>query len=331
LTGIYRIQLLRDWQISPSRQPKPDAYDYDLDRALRSVVALRTVIPEDAFTAETLGTERGGNGVVIGDDLVLTIGYIITEAEEVWIGLGDGSVIAGHPLGYDQATGFGLVRALGRLGLPALPLGESGNTPLRSRVVVAAGGGLHHALAAWIVSKQEFAGYWEYVLDEAIFTAPAHPLWGGAAVIGPSGDLLGIGSLQVEHRNEAGETGTLNMSVPIDLLKPILHDLVTSGRADRPARAWLGVFATELDENVVVVGVYNRGPAESAGLKAGDVILTVGGERVANLASFFRRVWQLGPAGAEIPLTISRHGEEMRLRVIARDRDTYLRRPKMHS
>jgi S1-C subfamily serine protease len=322
---------LSGWKITPARQPKPADYDFDLERALASAVALRTIVPDDAFTADTLGTDRGGNGVVIGENAILTIGYLITEAEEIWIMLNDDRVVAGHPLAYDQATGFGLVRALGSLDLPSLPLGDSSAAELGSRVVVAAAGGREHSLAARIVAKQEFAGYWEYVLDEAIFIAPAHPFWGGAGLIGPAGDLIGIGSLQVEQRTTTSESGQLNMVVPIDLLKPILDDMLTTGRANRPPKAWLGLFATELEGKVFVVGVYSDAPADQAGLKPGDLIVSVAGDAVASLAGFFRKVWSLGPAGSEVPLVIRRDGETLQMRVTSSDRERFLRKPRMHS
>src|ERR1700704_5395176 len=185
-----------DWKVPPSAQPKPEDYAYDLDHALSSVVGIRSIVPADAFSAETLGTERAGNGVLIRDDgVVLTIGYLITEAEQVWLTFSDGRVAPGHVLGYDQETGFGLMQTLARIDLPALSLGQSSSATIGESVVVAGAGGRHHSVAAHIAARQEFAGYWEYVLDEAIFTAPAHPNWGGTAVIGPKGDLIGIGSL----------------------------------------------------------------------------------------------------------------------------------------
>jgi S1-C subfamily serine protease len=322
---------LSDWQITPARQPKPGEYDFDLERALTSIVGLRTIVPDDAFTAEVLGTERGGHGVVIRDGVVLTIGYLITEADEVWISLADDRVMPGHPIAYDQTTGFGLVRALGALDLPALPLGRSSAAQPGSRVVMAGAGGFRHALAARIVAKQEFAGYWEYVLDEALFTAPAHPYWGGAALIGPGGDLLGIGSLQVERRTASGETGQLNMVVPVDLLKPILDDLLSTGRPARPPRAWLGLFATDLEGKVFVVGVYDGAPAEKAGLKPGDLIQSVAGTPVTSLGGFFRKVWSLGPAGVEVPLVVSREGETIAARITSSDRELFLKKPRMHS
>ena len=307
-----RNDLLSDWKISPTRQPQPSEYDFDVDKALTSIVGLRTIVPDDAFTAEALGTERSGHGVVIRDNVVLTIGYLITEAEEIWISLGGDRVVAGHPLAYDQVTGFGLVQALGELDLPALPLGRSGTAELGSRVVMAGAGGRHHSLAARIVAKQEFAGYWEYVIDEAIFTAPAHPFWGGAALIDAEGKLLGVGSLQVDQRAQTGESGQLNMVVPIDLLKPILGDLLSSGRPNRPPHAWLGLFATDLEGKVFIVGVYSGAPSDRAGLKPGDLVVSVGGEPVSSLADFFRKVWSLGPSGVTVPLDRSARGRDGR-------------------
>jgi S1-C subfamily serine protease len=322
---------LSDWQITPARQPKPGEYDFDLERALASVVGLRTKVPDDAFTAEVLGTERGGHGVVIGDGVVLTIGYLITEAEEVWINLADDRVMPGHPIAYDQTTGFGLVRALGALDLPPLPLGRSGTAQQGSRVVMGGAGGRRHALAARIVAKQEFAGYWEYVLDEAIFTAPAHPFWGGAALIGAAGELIGIGSLQVEQRATGGEGGQLNMAVPIDLLSPILEDLLATGRPAQPPHAWLGLFATDLENKVFVVGVYAGAPADRAGLKPGDLIQSVAGAPVTSLAGFFRKVWSIGPAGVAVPIVVSRDGETVEARIVSGDREQFLKKPRMHS
>ena len=243
-------------------QPKPDDYDYDLDEVLTAVVGVKAMIPADAFTAETLGTERAGHGVMMrADGLVLTIGYLVTEAETVWISHGGGRAVSGHVLAFDQETGFGLLQALARLDLPSLPVGSSKAAEIGERVVVAGAGGRQHAVAARIIAKQEFAGYWEYVLDEAIFTAPAHPNWGGTALIGPAGDLLGIGSLQIQQAAERRRLEDVNMIVPIDLLKPILDDLLTIGRPNRPSRPWLGIYATEVGSNVAILGLASRGPA----------------------------------------------------------------------
>src|SRR6195256_625509 len=319
-----------DWKVPPSAQPKPEDYAYDLDHALSSVVGIRSIVPADAFSAETLGTERAGNGVLIREDgVVLTIGYLITEAESVWLSFSDGRAVPGHVLGYDQETGFGLVQALARLDLPALSLGQSATAPVGERVVVGGAGGRHHSVAARLAARQEFAGYWEYVLDEAIFTAPAHPNWGGTAVIGPQGDLLGIGSLHLEQPREQGSEH-LNMVVPIDLLKPILEDLLTLGMRIRPPRPWLGLYATEVNDKCVVVGLSNRGPARKADLRTGDVVLEVGGAEVKDLAGLFRRIWSLGNAGVEVPMKIYRDGRTIELKVPSGDRNRFLKGPRLH-
>jgi S1-C subfamily serine protease len=239
-----------DWQVTPAFQPDPKDYAFDLDAALAAVVTLKSTVPADAFTAGILGTERSGFGVLIERrGLVLTIGYLITEAETIWLGLSDGRTVPGHALGYDQSTGFGLVQALARLDVPALPLGKSRALDIGTEIIVAGAGGRQHATAAILVGKQEFAGYWEYLLDEALFTAPAHPFWGGAALIGPAGDLCGIASLRLDQSNEGASGGSeqLNMIVPIDLLSPILEDLKTLGRPKTPPRPWLGLYAVEVD------------------------------------------------------------------------------------
>jgi S1-C subfamily serine protease len=320
-----------DWKVPTSAQPKPEDYGYDLEHALSCVVGLRTIVPADAFTADTLGTERAGNGVFIrGNGLVLTIGYLITEAETLWITLNDGRSIPGHVLGYDQETGFGLVQALAKLDVPALPIGESTAASIGERVVIGGFGGRQRSVAARIVAKQEFAGYWEYVLDEAIFTAPAHPNWGGTALIGPAGDLLGVGSLQLQHAVEKGQTQNINMMVPIDLLKPIVDDLMKFGRRNAPPRPWLGLYATEVDDRLVVVGLADRGPAKKADLRTGDIILSVAGKEVRDLASFFRRIWAQGEAGVDVPLSIYRDGETMECKVKSSERNRFLKGPSLH-
>jgi S1-C subfamily serine protease len=320
-----------EWKIPPQIAPAAADYDYDLAGALSAVVGVRAAVPADAFTADTLGTERTGNGVLIRNDgLVLTIGYLITEASEVWLTLADGRTVAGHVIGYDQETGFGLVQALARLDLPALALGDSADAVPGVRVVSAGAGGVDHSVAARVVARQEFAGYWEYLLDEAIFTAPAHPFWGGTALIGPEGRLFGIGSLQLEQAGPDGEGIPLNMYVPIDLLKPIFDDLLTMGQPNRSPRPWLGLYATEVDSRVVIAGVAGKSPAARARLKQGDVVLSVGGAQVSGLAGLFRKVWSLGKAGVEVPMTVYRDGRPVDLTVTSGDRNRFLKGPSLH-
>jgi S1-C subfamily serine protease len=321
---------LGDWAFPESVQPRNEDVSFDLDAALDAVVQVRTEIPEDGFTASILGTERVGSGVVIRDDgLVLTIGYLITEAETIWLTTNRGAVVAGHPLAYDQATGFGLVQPLGRLDVQALSRGSAATCMFGDDVIVIGHGGREHALKAKVIAVREFAGYWEYVLDEAVFTAPAHPQWGGAALVGEDGRLLGIGSLLVEE-TVAGQSIQGNMVVPIDLLGPILEDMLAMGRPARPARPWLGMYTTELRGQLVVGGLAEGGPAERAGVRMKDMVLEVAGERVTGLADLFRRIWRLGSAGVEVPLTLARDGELLRVRLRSADRSDFLKKPLLH-
>jgi S1-C subfamily serine protease len=320
---------LTEWKVPSAFQPRAQDYGFDLDRALTAVVGLHSIVPPDAFSASTLGTERGGNGVLIDDGLVLTIGYLITEAETIWLHFGDGRVIEGHPLGVDNETGFGLVQVLGHLDIEPLPLGSSSAAQIGDRIVVGGVGGRTRSLAGRIAAKQEFAGYWEYALDEAIFTYPAHPNWGGTGLISADGELIGIGSLQIERVTE-GRNEHLNMIVPIDLLKPILDDLRKFGRVNKPPRPWLGVFSTEIEDKVVVAGVSPRGPAARAELKVGDVIVAVKGERVTSQREFYRKFWALGTAGVDVPLTLYREGDTFNVVLTSTDRARLHRKPKLH-
>ncbi len=320
---------LTEWKVPPAHQPRAADYTFDLDRALSSVVGLHSIIPSDAFSADSLGTERAGNGVLIDDGLVLTIGYLITEAETVWLHLGDGRVVQGHALGFDAESGFGLVQALGAIDLEPLPLGSSAVAQVGDRVVLGGAGGRTRSVASQIAARQEFAGYWEYLLDDAIFTQPAHPNWGGTGLISNRGELIGIGSLQLERERE-GKSDYVNMVVPIDLLKPVLEDLRKFGRVNRPVRPWLGMYSTEIENKVVVVGISAKGPAARAELKAGDVILAVNGEKIAGQAQFYRKLWSLGAAGVDVPLTVYHEGVTFDVVLASTDRAKLLKAPRLH-
>jgi S1-C subfamily serine protease len=317
------------YEVEAGLRPSARAYDFDLARALSAVVALESRIPDDAFTATVLGTQRLGNGVVIGaDGLVLTIGYLITEAEAVTLTLEDGRRVAAHPLGVDPVTGFGLVQALEPLGLPTLPLGDSRRVEADTPVIIAGAGGRAHAAAGHVLTRMAFAGYWEYLLDEAIITEPAHPHWSGAALIGSEGELIGIGSLSLERQSREGPR-PINMFVPIDLLAPILDDL-SRGRPRAAARPWLGVFAHDLDGRVVIGGINPSSPASRAELMSGDIILAVADAPVADLADFYARMWSLGPAGTLIPLTLEREGDVFDVEVRSADRAKLLKKPRLN-
>jgi S1-C subfamily serine protease len=320
----------RSWAFPASVQPKPEEVGFELDAVLDAVVMVHSEIPEDAFTASILGTERVGNGVVIAQDgVVLTVGYLITEAHAIWLTTNRGSVVPGYPLAYDQVTGFGLVQPLGHLDAPMLRRGSAAPLVAGDDVIVVGQGGRAHALKAKVIDKREFAGYWEYVLNEAVFTAPAHPQWGGSALVDLEGKLIGIGSLLVQEVL-AGQSVQGNMSVPIDLLEPILEDMRRLGRPDRAPRPWMGMYATETNSQLVVAGLAPGGPAEQAGVQQGDVLKAVAGSRVSGLADLFRKVWNLGPAGVEIPLSLSRGGHAMEVRLRSADRNDFLKKPSLH-
>lgn len=320
-----------DPQIPDELQPRPADVDYDLDGALSAIVALRATVPEDAFTAPILGTERQGHGVQINDaGLIVTIGYVITEAEDIWLVTDGGQARQGHVVGYDYETGFGLVQALGSLDCPVMTFGSAADLSPGDNVVVAGHGGPAQSVRAQVAGRREFAGYWEYVLDEALFTFPPHPNWGGAAVIDPDGRLCAVGSLYINDVLDGSEQVDGNMSVPVDLLLPIMDELTTYGRTLKPARPWLGVFISEAPGRLLIAGAYEGAPAEQAGLRPGDAVLAVGEQRIDSLSGLFRAVWALGPAGTEIPLTMERDGEIFDARLASVDRRDFWRSPSLH-
>jgi S1-C subfamily serine protease len=319
-----------DPTIPQNLQPRAADYRFDLEAALRCVVGLRADIPVDAFTAGALGTERAGNGICIQGGLVLTMGYLITESESIWLTTADGWAVPGHALAVDYETGFGLVQPLGKLGVGELAIGDSNAVQIGAPALLAAAGGRHRTIETQVVGRQEFAGYWEYVIDDAFFTAPAHPFWGGAGLIGADGKLLGIGSLILQQGDEKGRRVDMNMVVPTSLLTPNLDELVKTGHLNRPARPWLGLFAMESDEAVVVGGVADNGPADKAGLRAGDRIVAVDGDEVADLAQLWRRVWSAGTAGARVRLSISREEDLLHVTIQSADRLSFLRAPRLH-
>jgi S1-C subfamily serine protease len=300
----------------------------NLDSINNSVIKLRADVPEDAFTAGILGSQRIGNGVVIDSTgLILTIGYLMTEATDVWLTGPNGQDVAAHPLAYDQVTGFGLVLPLQQLDVPPLSFGRSAELQAGSEVQVVSAKEFGAPQAAQVVARREFAGAWEYLLEEAIFTAPAHPHWSGAALVDESGALVGVGSLLVREIID-GEELNANMFVPIDLLKPVLQNLRSAGQADRPARPWLGIYAVELAGKVYVTGVVEGGPAQRADIREGDIISEVAEREVGTLPDFYRRVWAVGSAGSSVPLTTMRGATQIRLNVRSVDRGDLLKRPQ---
>jgi S1-C subfamily serine protease len=286
-----------------------------------SVVKLRSTAFPGARSSSTLGRQREGTGVVIDSSgLVVTIGYLILEAETVELSTADGTAIPATVVGYDGVTGLGLLRATRSLPITPIKIGESGAVAVRDRVAIVGFDGVAPAI---VVSRRPFVGYWEYLLDDAIYTAPPTVNWSGAALMDSAGTLLGIGSLAV---NDAAPGGNVagHMFVPIDLLKPVLKDLLAHGKSSAPPRPWIGVQTQEVQGNVVVTRVYPGSPA-GATLHPGDVIIALGNDRITGQAQFYTRLWSLGVAGVDVPLKVLRDGAIHGLTVKSTDRDTYYR------
>jgi S1-C subfamily serine protease len=317
--------------INTTMQPSTDTVSFDLKQALSSIVSVQSKVPENGFTAQTLGIDRAGHGVVIGDrGLILTIGYLTVEAETIWLVDHKGAAVPGHVRGYDQETGFGLIQALGSLNAPIMELGKSSDLNIGDDVILAGHGGQSGAINAKVAAKQEFTGYWEYLLGEAILTTPPHPFWGGSALITQSGKLAGIGSLFVQQNDDEGIPFDGNMVVPIDLLPPIMDDLMTYGRVNKIARPWLGILTAEVSNNLIIAGVIDNGPGQHAGLEVGDVLNAIDGQPVEGLATFYRQLWGRGDAGIIVVLTVYRDDKVFEASIKSVDRDTYMVKPKLH-
>lgn len=297
-----------------------------LEELLSAVVRIKTYIAPDARTAEGLGRERQGSGIVIDQNgLILTIGYLMVEAYAAEVTTNNGRTVPANVVGYDHETGFGLLRSIEPLKLRPMAFGKSSKINRRDPVLIASFGGPDMAAPAFVVSKRQFAGNWEYMLDEAIFTAPPHPAWSGAALLNREGKLVGVGSLIVSD----AEGGTMrtpgNMFVPIDRLPPILGDLIVDGRVSGPGHPWLGVTADEVRGRLVVGRVAAGGPAEKAGLHQGDVIIGVNGAKTTNLVEFYRKIWAEGPAGATVRLDVVQDSDIKHLNVKSANRLDYLK------
>jgi len=301
-----------------------------LTPAFDAIVSIKARIPEDAMSAGLLGTERMGHGVRIRDDgLIATIGYIVNEAETIWIGSRDGTTVPGVAIGYDFESGFGLIRPTLPLAGSAIEIGSAESLDVGDDVLVVGSDAHDDGLAAEVVAKREFAGRWEYLLEEAVFTAPPHDSWSGAALLDVRGRLCGIGSLVVQNFDIDDTLTTVNMFVPIDLLVPIVDDICERGRRMTPPRPWLGLLIDDSQEQLMIVGVYRNCPGDKAGLKPGDLIVGVNGSPVDDLPTLLRRVWRLGSAGAEVPLTVVRDEERFEAVVHSADRAIFQRKGTM--
>jgi S1-C subfamily serine protease len=305
----------------PASAQRPSA-----DELLAPVVRIKTVINPDARTTQNLGREREGSGIVIDENgLILTIGYLMVEAHSAEVATNDGRTVPANIVGYDHETGFGLLQAIAPLKVKPIGFGKSAALTKDEVVIVASFGGTARAAPARIAAKREFAGSWEYLLDEAIFTTPPHPAWSGAALISREGKLVGVGSLIVGDAigDGSGEAG--NMFVPIDLLAPILGDLIADGRAARDPRPWIGMSTNEISGRLVVSQVTPQGPAEKAGVRRGDVITGVAGAPAKSLSDMYRKIWAQGNAGATVPLDFERAGDRRHADVPSMNRLDHLK------
>jgi serine protease Do len=292
---------------------------------LAAVVGVSAKIQANARSAETLGLQRRGTGAVVRDGYVVTIGYLVIEAESVEVSGADGRRLPATVAGYDHASGFALLKIVGKLSAKPLPLGDSGALAEREPAMAVTAAARDNPSLVYVVSRRPFTGSWEYLLDSAIFTFPAVMDWSGAPLIGGKGELLGLGSLIVPDAPGDGTQSPGNMFVPIDLLKPILGDLIARGRRSGPVRPWLGLNADEFRGRLFVGRVSPEGPAARAGLKGGDIVLAVGNEEVTTLADFYRKVWGRGPAGTEVTLKVLQGTRIRDVTVRSIDRNQYFR------
>lgn len=298
----------------------------DAERLYGALVRINTIAVPDARSSATLGREREGTGTVIGKDgVILTIGYLIVEADDVKVTDSRGRSYPARVVAYDHATGLGILKTTVPFNVPPVPLGNSGKLEDREPVLVAGWGGIPDTALAYVASRRPFTGNWEYMLDEAIFTVPATTGWSGAALVDRRGTIVGVGSLIVRDATAEEPTVPGNMFVPIDALKPILDDLVRTGRRKDAPRPWLGLAADEVQGRLIVTRVSPDGPADTAGVKTGDIIVGVGREPVRTQAEFYRKVWSRGSAGTEITLRMLQDLDVRDVRIKSIDRVDYFR------
>ncbi len=300
------------------------------DEALSAVVAVQAKIQPGARSAATLGTERRGTGVLIREGLVLTIGYLVIEAEAIQVTGADGRTAPATLAGYDHATGFGLLKVIGPLAGKPLPLGDSAALAERDPGMVVSALSREGPALVYVVSRRPFSGNWEYRLESAIYTYPPVPEWSGAPLIGAKGELLGIGSLIVPDAGGPGTQSPGNMFVPVDLLRPILDGLIANGRRSGPQRPWLGLNADEVRGRLFVARVSPEGPADLAGVRPGDIVLAVGADEVSTLADFYGGIWGRGAAGVAVPLKVLQGSQVKDVMVRSIDRNAYFRPSKTY-
>jgi serine protease Do len=303
--------------------PKSDRVEKLLTDA---VVRVQSISVKSAPSAQTLGQERVGSGVVIGPSEVLTIGYLILEAESVQITTSSGKRISGVVAGYDHATGFGIIRTLIPLNVEPLKLGDSDQIK-REQKLLNLGQGEIELTPLQVISRKPFTGSWEYLLEQPIMTSPPVNNWSGSALVTETGELVGIGSLVLADAGDSrGEPG--NLFVPVNLLKPILADLLAKGYRTGPVQAWFGLTTEMIADRLVVVRVAANSPAAQSGLKRGDVITKVGTQSVSSQTEFYRLAWAAGPAGTPITIQANANGQLIDYTLVGVDRNRVIKRPE---
>lgn len=320
--------LLAACALPSGAQDKGVGAEREASEVLSAVVRVRARILPNARSAETLGLQREGSGVLVREGYVATIGYLVIESETIEVTGADGRSVPATLAGYDHASGFGLVRLLAPLAGKPLAIGDSAALAERDLALVAGHGGRDAVSVVQVISRRPFSGSWEYLLESAIWTYPAVPNWSGAPLIGPKGDFLGIGSLIVGDAAAPGVPSPGNLFVPADLLRPILDDLIATGRSRAPVRPWLGMSTEEIRGHLLVSRVSAEGPADVAGVKEGDILIGVGDEPVTTLAEFYRKVWARGAAGVEVPLRFLQGAQVKDLKLRSIDRAEHFRQKK---
>ena len=317
---------LADEPLSRKAPPAESRIAQGVEEMLAAVVRVKMKAIPDARSSATLGQSREGTGVVIDErGYIVTIGYIVIEADSIEVTTQDNKTVPATLVAYDHVSGFGLLRAGAPLGVKPMPMGQAGDLAVKEPVMILPAGGREMASLAYVVSKRKFSGSWEYMLDMAIFTSPPAYRWSGAALVSREGKLVGIGSLLVRDTINGESQVPGNMFVPIDLLKPILGDLIAKGRRSDPARPWLGLATEELQGHLFVTRVSPDGPADQAGIKTGDIVLGVGAESVKNHEEFYRKIWRQGAAGTDIPLKVLQGADVRELSIRSIDRFQYFR------